>query len=167
MAGTTFTGKIAIRGINPYVAVSAARAAAIKPKWRRPMPVLVRINGKPATPWRVNMMPTGTGSFYLYLHGDVRKASDTKVGDSVRVAITFDAKYKNGPLERMPTWFKAALIANPLAYRNWRKLIPSRKKEIIRYLARLKSVDARERNLRRALTVLSGNTARFMARSWS
>jgi hypothetical protein len=56
----------------------------------------VRINGKPEKAWRINMMPVGDGSFYLYLHGDIRKASGTAVGDRVRVEMEFDPAYKNG-----------------------------------------------------------------------
>jgi hypothetical protein len=37
---------------------------------------------EPDTPWRTNLMPVGDGHFFLYLHGQVRKASDTSVGDS-------------------------------------------------------------------------------------
>jgi len=81
---TTFNAIMKIRGINPFILVSARRANAIKPGWRKPLPVLVRLNGKPAKAWRINMMPVGNGSFYLYLHGDIRKASGTAVGDRVR-----------------------------------------------------------------------------------
>jgi len=42
----------------------------------------------------------------------------------------------------------------------------SRKKEILRYFARLKSQEARARNLEKALYVLSGRKGRFMARAW-
>lgn len=45
---------------------------------------------------------TKSGSFYLYLHGDVRKASTTKVGDRVHVEVSFDAEYRNGPMHPMP-----------------------------------------------------------------
>ena len=51
--------------------------------------------------------------------------------------------------------------------KNWEALIPSRRKEILRYFARLKSTEARERNLERALHVLSGRQGRFMARVWN
>ena len=81
---TTFNAIMKIRGINPFILVSARRANAIKPGWRKPLPVLVRLNGKPAKACRINMMPVGNGSFYLYLHGDIRKASGTAVGDRVR-----------------------------------------------------------------------------------
>jgi len=162
-----FTEAIKIRGVNPYVLVSAARAKAIKAHWRKPVPVLLRINGKPAKPWRINMMPMGDGSFCLYLHGDIRKTAGAKVGDRVHLEIAFDRNYRGGPQQPLPRWFKQALIETPQAMKNWEALIPSRKKEILRYFARLKSPEARARNLNRALRVLSGSKERYMARSWS
>ncbi len=157
---------IEIRGVNPFVGVSGSQANALKAGWRKPLPVLVRINGDSAPVWRTNMMPDGKGNFYLYLHGIMRKASGTKVGDRVRVEIEFDAAYRNGPQQSMPKWFRQALDANPQAKRNWTALIPSRKKEIVRYLSRLVSVDARIRNQDQALHVLSGQSGRFMGRAW-
>jgi hypothetical protein len=165
MPNSTFTATIKIRGINPYVLVSAPRANAIKPGWRKPLPVCVRINGKPEQAWRINMMPVGDGSFYLYLRGDVRKASGTAVGDRVRVEIAFDASYRSGPQQRLPSWFKQALLGSPQALQNWQSLIPSRRKEILRYLSALKSPDARARNLSKVVRMLSGKTGRFMART--
>ena len=96
-------------------------------------------------------MPVGDGSFYLYLHGDVRRASGTKVGDRVRVEVAFHAEYRKGPPHPIPAWFKAALQRNPQAPKNWEALIPGRRKEILRYFARLKWPEARARNLERAL----------------
>ncbi len=161
-----FAAVIKIRGINPFVLVSASRVNAIKSGWRKPLPVLVRINGKPEDPWHINMMPVGDGSFYLYLSGDIRKASGTAVGDRVRVEVDFDATYKNGPQHPMPVWFKQALAGNQQAMMNWKALIPSRKKEMLRYFSRLASPDARARNVAKALHVLSGETGRFLGRTW-
>lgn len=158
---------IKIHGVNPYLLVSATRAAKLKPHWRKPMPVLVRIDGKPEEAWSINMMPVGDGNFRLYLHEKVRKASSTGVGDRVEVEVRFDGKYKGGPAHPMPVWFRAALGKNSVARKNWEALIPSRKKEILRYFSGLKSAEPHERNLARALRVLSGKPERFMARSWS
>lgn len=156
-----------IRDGNPYVEISRVRARALKPGWRRPLPVLVRVNGQPSRkPWRINLMPTGTGAFYLYLHGDVRRASQTAVGDVISVEVEFDAAYRNGPMHPMPAWFREPLARNRKAGKAWDALIPSRKKEILRYFSWLKSPEARERNVARALHVLSGRKGRFMARSW-
>lgn len=162
-----FSAVIRIYNGNPYIAVGAGRAKRLKPGWRRPLPVRVRVNGKPDPPWRINMMPRGDGSFYLYLHGAVRKASGTQVGDRVAVEVEFDREYRRGPMHPMPAWFRVPLSKNAKARKAWDALIPSRKKEILRYLSWLKSTEARERNVRRALRVLSGKRERYMARSWS
>jgi len=174
MTSITFTSVIKIRGVNPFILVSASRANTIKPDWRKPLPVLLRIHGEPAgkpaakppKSWRTNMMPAGDGSFYLYLHGDIRKASGTAVGDRVGVEIEFDPRYRNGPQHPMPPEFKQVLRGNPHATKHWKALTPSRKKEILRYFSRLNSPEARARNLARALHVLSGEPARFMGRAW-
>jgi hypothetical protein len=162
-----FRALIKIHDVNPYVLVSAKRAAKLKPGWRKPMPVLVQINGKPKKSWPINMMPVGDGSFRLYLHGDVRKVSGTGVVDRVSVMVTFDASYKGGPAHPIPSWFRAALTKNSRAEQNWEKLIPSRKKEILRYFSTLKSPEAQERNLARPLRVLSEQSEQVMGRSWS
>lgn len=166
MTTLRFSSVIKLNNINPYIHVSAARATALKPGWRKPLPVLVRINAKPDKPWRINMMPMGNGSFYLYLHGTVRKASNTAVGDKVQVEISFDADYRSGPAHPMPAWFRVALVTNEPAKKAWNALPPSRKKEVLRYFAQLKSPDACARNLKKVLYVLSGNKGRFMARTW-
>jgi hypothetical protein len=161
-----FQAKIEIREGNPYVLVSAARAGTLKPGWRKPMPVLVQVNGLPVTPWKINLMPTGDGAYYLYLHGDVRKASGTRAGDRVEVSLRFDDSYANGPQHPVPKWFSDPLNGNKRAKTSWDNLPPSRRKEILRYFSWLKSDAARERNLAKALHVLSGHPGRFMARDW-
>ena len=157
---------IKIRGVNPFVGVSSSQANTLKPGWRKPLQVLVCVNGDSATAWRTNLMPDGNGNFYLYLHGGMRKASGTKVGDRVRVEVEFDDSYRNGPQHPMPEWFGKHWMEMPRAKRNWTALIPSRKKEILRYLSKLVSVDARTRNQAQALHVLSGRSGRFMGRAW-
>ena len=167
MASIIFTATIKKRGINPYVLVSAELAAQLKENWRKPLPVLVRVNNKPEPPWRINMMPAGDGSFYLYLSREVLKASNTQVGSLVEVKLQFDANYKPGPAHPMPTWFSEALEQNQLAKEGWDELTPSLQKEILRYLDRLKSIEAQTRNTQLAIHVLSGGKGRFLARSWN
>ena len=167
MKSVRFRGMVRIRGINPYILVRAVQAAALKPGWRKPLPVLLRINGKPPDACRTNLMPDGKGSFYLYLNGPVRAAAGVSVRDTVRVELEFDRSYRNGPLHPMPRRLKEALRQNSVAERNWNALPPSRKKEVLRYFAGLQSDDTRARNVVRAIRVLSGETGRFMARTWS
>jgi hypothetical protein len=162
-----FRAPIEINKINPYVRVGPELAARLRPNWRRPMPVRIQVNGKPDVPWRINLMPVGDGSFFLYLHGQVRKASCTSVGDVVSLTMEFDGEYKGGPADPMPPWFGDELRGNRAAQRGWDSLPPSRQKEILRYFVRLKSSQAQQRNVQRALHVLAGGKARFMARSWN
>ncbi len=162
-----FRSRIEIRQVNPYVLVRAEQAAVLKSNWRGPMPVRVQVNGKPDTPYGISLMPVGDGDFFLYLNGIVRKASATGVGDTVSISLTFDDEYRGGPAHPMPALFSDELDRNPQAKAAWLALTPSRQKEILRYFASLKSPEARERNVRRALHVLAGSKERFMARSWN
>ena len=158
-----FLATIEIINVNPYVLVKKDLVHKLKPNWKKPLPVIAQINRKPI--WKINMMPIGNGDFYLYLHGGVRKASNTKVGDKVNVTVFFDNDYISGPMP-MPVWFEKELNKNTDAKGNWNKLIPSRKKEIIRYLLNLKSDDAKKINLKKTMSVLSGNEEQFMGRPW-
>lgn len=162
-----FRARIEIRGINPYVPVNAKQAARLRGNWRRPMPVRLQVNGKPDGFCRTNLMPVGDGSFFLYLNGPVRAESGSDVGDVVNIVVEFDDEYKGGPADPMPIWFGDELARNQRARKSWNELPPSRQKEILRYMNRLKSPDAQQRNVERALHVLAGGRARFMARSWN
>jgi hypothetical protein len=162
-----FRSRIEINKINPYVFVRADQAARLRKNWRKPMPVRIQVNGKPGSPWRINMMPAGDGDFILYLHGHVRKASGTSVGDVVSLTLQFDDQYQSGPVHPVPLWFGGELDLNPDAKKGWDSLTPGRQKEILRYFSGLKSPQAQQRNVQKALYVLAGGKARFMARYWN
>ena len=158
--------RIAIIGINPYVPISKAQANRIKSGWRKPLPILLRVNDGTEI-WRTNIMPAGNGSFYLYLHGRMRSASKSRVGDMITAVLAFDGDYKGGPTDPMPAWFVKALAKNSAARRGWKALSPSRQKELVRYFVRLQSASARQHNAERAVHVLAGGEGRFMGRSWN
>jgi hypothetical protein len=111
------------------------------------------------------MMPAGDGTFYLYLHGDVRRASGKDVGDTVEVDVSFDDGYEGGPAQ-LPEWFGQPLEHDEAALAAWQALPPSRQKEIVRYLLALKSDEARERNLAKVMAMLEGTPGRWMGRDW-
>lgn len=165
MTAIRFTQRIELREINPYLLVSARHAIALKPGWKRPMPVLVTINGQPSPPARVNLMPVGDGTFYLYLNGPIRTASRTAVGDRVTARVSFDASYRGGPTHPMPASLRRALVARPKAKQAWSALTPSRQKEILRYLATLKSEAARERNVAKVVAMLGKPNGYFLGRA--
>jgi hypothetical protein len=161
----SLTQRIKIRGINPYLLVSAKQAAALQRGWRKPMPVLVTLNGQPRKPARVNLMPVGDGTFYLYLNGPLREASATAVGDRVVARLSFDTAYRGGPSHSMPLALARALRAQPKTNAAWKALTPSRQKEILRYLAALRSEAARQRNVEKVLAMLSTPKGIFLGRA--
>jgi Bacteriocin-protection, YdeI or OmpD-Associated/Domain of unknown function (DUF1905) len=156
--------QIKIIGVNPYVLIGAKEVSRLKKDWRKPMPVRFWTDGMP---WRVNLMPVGDGTFRLYLNGEIRKATNLTVGNILTAEVQFDAEYRNGPMHPMPLWFRKKLNKSSLARRTWDQLSPSRQKEILRYFYRLKSDDARQRNMQRAVYVLSGGRGRFIGKSWN
>lgn len=127
--------------------------------------MLVTIDGEPQKPARVNLMPAGDGSFYLYLNGPLRAASGTAVGDRATAELAFDASYRGGPTHRMPPSLRAAMRTDPTAHQAWKALTPSRRKEILRYLATLRSEGARERNVAKVLTMLKSPRGYFLGRA--
>lgn len=159
--------RIEMHGINPCILIKPGQAALLRPDWRGPMPVRVQVNDKPEIPWRINLMPRRDGGFRLYLAQTVRDASRTRVGELVDVRIQFDTEYRGGPMHPVPGWFSKRLQRNRKARTGWEQLPPSRKKEILRYFAQLKSPEAQARNAARAIHVLAGARARFMARDWN
>jgi hypothetical protein len=154
-------------GVNFYVMLSAKDVSQLRRNWRGPMPVHFRVNRTTDRTWRVNLMPLADGRYRLYLNGEVRRESNLRVGDVIDIEARFDESYRNGPLHPMPAWFGNRLSRNALAKAGWARLSPSRQKEILRYFVRLKSPEAKQRNLQRALHVLAGGRGRFMGRSWN
>lgn len=167
MASLRYRARIEINGINPFVPVDPEQAAALHEGWRKPMPVLVQINGAPNQPWRINMMPRGDGGFFLYLHGIVREAAaGVGVGDEVEVSVTFDEAYRGGPAHPMPEAFEQGLARDTASAEAWEALPPSLQKEILRRFDSVKSEAAKTRNIQDALAALGGAEVRFMARDW-
>ena len=68
--------------------------------------------------------------------------------------------------EPRPAVLASTRLGNAVAAANWEKLPPSRKKEVLRYLARLQAPAVRQSNLERLLAVLGGEEGRYMARQW-
>lgn len=93
----------------------------------------------------------------------MRSTANVGVGDVVRIGLEVDNDYHSNPAHPMPPWFQTALDADSVIRNNW-ALSRGRRKEVVRYLSALKSQDARERNLQRALSVLKGEPGRFLGR---
>lgn len=96
------------------------------------------------------------GAWRLYINGEMLKASDTKLGDTVKIEIEFDPRPRETP---MPPQFAKALKNDKTAKAEFEKLPPSRQKEILRYLGFLKSEESLARNVKRVIKHLRGEDA--------
>src|SRR5258708_19863215 len=92
-----FRAPIEIDKINPYVRGRPELAVRLRPNWRRPMPVRIQVNGKPDIPLRINLMPVGDGSFFLYLHCQGPKDLGTSLAPLLTLTLESDHTYKPGP----------------------------------------------------------------------
>ncbi len=170
MASTKFSQKISIINGNPYVRPPDNVLNIIfkeANKKTSPIPIKGKIN---SAKFEQTLVRYG-GDWRLYVNIIMAKAAKIKfiksiteiVGETVNLEIEFDPK----PIVyKMIPFLKNALDKNPKATNNWKKLVPSRQKEILRYFSWLKSPEAKQRNLKKIMSVLSGKEERFMARSW-
>jgi hypothetical protein len=154
-----FSDKIKIIGINPYVIPPEKVLKALfkeAGKEKGAIPVKGTLNGKPF----IQTLVKYSGKWRLYLNGPMREAAGLDVGNMAKMKITYDPKDRSIPIHPK---LKAALSKNKTAKAAFEKLPPSRQKEIIRYIGNLKSEEAIEKNIKRALGFLNGKE-RFIGR---
>lgn len=147
-----FKAKIETIGVNPYVLLPVRVLKVIfkdAGKDRGKIPVKMKIEGHEFSQTLIRY----SGEWRLYLNTPMRDAADKGVGDQARFAIEHDPIPRSVP---MPAKLKKALGENPGAKKTFDSLRPSRQKEIMRYIAKLKSDEAVEKNVVRAINFLSG-----------
>nr|WP_294792849.1 YdeI/OmpD-associated family protein [uncultured Mucilaginibacter sp.] len=155
----TFKAKLDIIGINPFVFVPQAILAALfkdAGKEKGHIPVCGLVNGKPYEQTLLRYQ----GEWRLYINTTMLPNSPKKIGEIIEVSIEFDRRDRT--LHPHPDLIKA-LAQNKEAHAIFHGLPPSRQKEIIRYIANLKTVETRKKNIKLAIGFLLGKN-RFMAR---
>jgi hypothetical protein len=154
-----FSAVIEIIGINPFVFVPAEVLDVIfaqAGKNRGKIPVRMKIEGHEFEQTLIKY----AGHWRLYLNTPMRKAAGREVGQWAKFEIEFD------PQERVTLFhpkFKKALEENPEAHKVFDMLTPSLQKEILRYLANLKTEESLDRNVIKAINFLLGKE-RFIGR---
>lgn len=147
-----FIQKIEIIGVNPYVAIPDKVLEQLfkqAGKEKGPIPVSGMIEGKPFTQTIVKFQ----GMWRLYLNTPMREASHTTVGDTVTIALEYNA---HPPVVEMPAELASVLDKNKTAKAAFEKLPPYRQKEINRYLAGIKTPEVLEKNIQKVMDYLEG-----------
>lgn len=148
----TFKATIQLIGINPYVSVPEKILNAVfkqANKDKGPIPVFGIVNDKPY----IQTLVKYEGEWRLYINTTMLKDSPKQVGKVINVTISFDPSNR---IITPPEKFWKALKANSAAKAVYDNLIPSRRLEIIRYLSRLKTEEALDRNVTKAINFLLG-----------
>ena len=149
----SFSAKIQIIGINPYVLIPAALLKYIFEKAGRAtgaIPVKLKLRDKKF----IQNLVKYSGKWRLYLNGPMRKAAGKNVDDMIDVQIDFDATPRTTPVHPK---LKKAFRENKEAKKAFDKLTPSRQKEILKYINFLKSEESVDKNIQRAITQLTSN----------
>jgi hypothetical protein len=146
----SFSAKIAKIGINPYVSLPEKVLESIfeqAGKTKGPIPVRGTINGKPFTQTLVKYQ----GAWRLYINGMMREAAGVDVANEANIKIEFDPAPRAEPIHPK---LEAALTKERTAKRAFENLIPSRQKEILRYLNSMKTEESLDRNIERVIKQL-------------
>jgi hypothetical protein len=154
-----FQAKIKIIGINPYVLIPGKILEEIflkAGKNKGPIPVKGTLNEKKF----IQTLVKYSGKWRLYLNTPMRKSAKIDVGDIANVRIDFDPKPRI--IEIHPK-LRQELSKNKTAFDNFKKLSPSYRKEIIRYINNLKSDESIDRNVAKIIRHLTGKE-RFIGR---
>jgi hypothetical protein len=148
----TFLATIRMLGINPYVSVPrAALAALLAAAGRETSPIPIRLEIGGAT-FRQNLVKY-QGAWRLYLNTPMRVAAGKDVGQRVRLRVTHDPEPR---VERVPAELQRELARHPAARTAFEALVPSRQKEISRYLGSGKTSATREKNVALVIDYLLG-----------
>ena len=154
-----FCTKLNIIVGNPYVFIPSTILTKLfeeAQKEKGHIPVRGTINGKP---YQQTLLKY-SGDWRLYINMKMLKDSPKRIGETIEVEIAFD------PSDRtiVPNAkFIRALKENKEAKLVFDHLSPSKQKEIVRYIANLKTEESIEKNVKRAINFLLGKE-RFVGR---
>lgn len=152
MKSYSFQAAIQIIGINPYVQVPETILTEIfiqAGKNKGHIPVAGTINN---LSYKQTLLKY-SGLWRLYINTLMLKNSPNRIGEIIEVTIEFDPSDRT--IKPHPKLIDA-LNNNLDAKSKFDSLIPSRQKEMLRYISSLKTEDSRDRNIEKAINFLLG-----------
>jgi len=154
MKSYTFQATLEIIGINPFVSIPGDILHAIfkqAAKDKGHIPVTGTVND---TVYQQTLLKY-RGLWRLYINASMLQNSPKRIGESIDVTITYDTADRT--IKPHPQFIKA-LENNLEAKQSFNKLAPSMQKEMIRYIANLKTEQTRSRIIDRAINYLLGKS---------
>lgn len=154
-----FKADLKLIGVNPFVFVPddiLVQILKTAGKEKGPIPIRGTIN---SNPYRQTLVKY-SGAWRLYVNTAMLKKSPKHIGEIINVSIEFDPESR--AIEPHVNFLKA-LSENKEANAVFESLPASRKLEIVRYLANIKTEEIRNKNICRAINFLLGKE-RFIGR---
>lgn len=155
----SFKAELKKIGVNPFVFVPEDILQQIfinAGKSKGPIPIYGMIYDKSYRQTLVKF----EGLWRLYINTSMLKNSPKRIGEILEITIAFDPVSR---VIKIPALFESALAKNEKANHVFKNLPASRKTEIVRYLANLKSESTLQKNIDRAILFLEGKS-RFVGR---
>ena len=143
--GFSFRAKIFKVGINACVKVPL-RITDIMHKQKGYIPIKGFIG---EFGFQQTLVPVKNGAYRLYVNGIMLKGAGLKIGQTASFAIEEDLSDRSSAVPINPE-FKKALVEHGLVS-TFEQLIPSRKKDINRYLNHLKTETALKKNVEKLI----------------
>lgn len=140
-----FKARIYKVGINPCVEVPRAITAKMKPV-KGYIAVTGKINGHE---FSQTLVPVKDAPYRLYVNMSMLKGGNAKVGDIATFTLKHDLKERKVEYLMLPALKKALVDNNLLSAFN--ALTTSRKKDILKYLGSLKTIDALKKNINKVI----------------
>jgi len=147
-----FEATIELIGINPYVQIPETILAKIfnqAGKDKGHIPIKGTINDLPYQQTLVKY----SGLWRLYINTVMLKNSPKRIGERIQVTIQLDLSDRT--IQPHPK-LTEALKHNTVAKAVFDQLSPSLQKEIVRYIANLKTEESIHRNIEKAIDFLLG-----------
>jgi Domain of unknown function (DUF1905)/Bacteriocin-protection, YdeI or OmpD-Associated len=106
---------------------------------KKHIPVVATVGGRST---RTTLVPAGGGRYRLQINAALRKAAGgADAGDMIGVTLTFDRAPREIPV---PPELSAALKDHPKARREFERLRPGQRRQLLLYYLRAKSARARQ-----------------------
>jgi hypothetical protein len=117
----------------------ASRAAASKSDLPKHIPVIATVNRKSV---QTTLVPAGAGRYRLTLNTALRQAGRADTGEVIGVTLAYDPNSRDVDA---PPEYRAALKRNALARKEFDRLPPGHKRQLLSYYLKTKSPTARAR----------------------
>jgi uncharacterized protein YdeI (YjbR/CyaY-like superfamily) len=136
------------RALQKEFAHKGSLARRTKGEKGKYIPVVAIVNGRST---RTTLTPAGAGHYRLQFNATLRKAARADVGDVVGIELRLDRESRELPV---PVELERALDRRALLRKEFEKLPPGGRMQLLRFLRQGKSPEIRQKRVKRMVEIL-------------